>query len=433
MRKFQFPGLSAVVLIQAAMIVACQADDILRPSGKQPTMPRFNSILEGDQGLLPVNSITDPGFAVPLMTYPHRTAVAVLLSGTIDMTRNPNGTWYSNYSGALDATGIFVGSVYESCYAYVAIGTNATLHRAPGGCLTSPIPQGEWADTIIANGEGSIFRAGGVPLTPTERSNGCGPYGGEICYGYSGFQSYSIRRVPAQLELEGPPVVEPGTPITDSAKVSPQWVGGKKIPFVVQRWRWFRGDSVLDAPYPPLTNPSGCAPPASVDTNPAPCTITSDTSGVLEIDAIVNGIPETLRKNISVVRNARVCEGQVLKKWGRISSRYQANEEFRDGNPHRGRDVAGTEGTPIYSAEAGVVVDTTTGAQKPLIFTFSNTHRGRYGRVGLPLPIRKSIRATSRRQIAQNQIVCDRASRCTCRCPCRRIDPTAHSGYGNSN
>lgn len=358
MHKFRFPGLGAVVLIQAAMLVACQSDDILRPSGKQAPTPRLNSVLEGDQGLLPVTSITDPGFAVQLTTYAHRTAVSVLLSGTINMSRNPNGTWYSNYSGPLDGTGISVGGVYNSCYAYVAISTNATLHGPPGGCATSPTPQGEWADTIIANGEGSIFRAGGVPLTPTEGSNGCGPNGGEICYGYSGFQSYSIRRVPAVLELTGPPVVEPGTLITDSAKVSPQWVAAKKIPFVVQRWRWFRGDSVPTVPYPPnLTNPSGCTPPAAVDTNPALCTVTSDKSGVLEIDAIVNGIPETLRKNISVVAGGRACDEPVLKLWGRISSRFRVREEIRNFRKHRGVDVAVPESTEVYSAEAGTVVD----------------------------------------------------------------------------
>lgn len=357
MRKLQFPGLSAVVLIQAAMLVACQPDDILRPSAKQATTPRFNSVL-GDHGLLPVSSTTNPSFAVQLTTYAHRTAVSVLLSGTINMSSNPSGSWYSNYSGPLDGAGIYVNGVYDSCYATVSIRTNGTLHRAPGGCATSPTPQGEWADTIIANGEGSIFRSAGVPLTATEKSDGCGPYGGEICYEYSGFQAYSISRVPADLELTGRPVFEPGTSITDTAEVSPQWVAAKKIPFVVQRWRWFRGDSVPTVPYPPhLTNPSGCTPPAAVDTNPALCTIASDKSGVLEIDAIVNGVPETLRKNISVVAGGRACEKPVLKLWGRVSSRFQVKEKIRNFKKHRGMDTAVPESTEVYSAEAGTVVD----------------------------------------------------------------------------
>lgn len=359
------------------MLVACQPDDVVGPSAMRVPKGPLSSVLDGDFGILAVSSITNPAASATLTTYPHRTAVSVLLSGTISISSNPEGSYYSDYSGGLDGSGIFVHGVYYSCYAYVAIAYNATF-RPPGLCATWPTPRPEWADTIIVSGEGSIFRTGGIPLTTTEGQSGCGPNGGEICYAYSGSQTYTIRRVPAELALAGPPVVQPGTSITAEGTVSPQWVAAKKIPFVVQRWRWFRGDSMPPNPYPPnLTNPSGCTPPA-VDTNPAPCTVTSDKSGVLEIDAIVNGVPETLRKNISVVAGGRVCEGQVLKEWGRISSRYQANEALRKGKPHRGRDAAGELDTPVYAAEAGVVVDTTTGRGSGIRVIVRGNHNSYY-------------------------------------------------------
>lgn len=163
----------------------------------------------------------------------------------------------------------------------------------------------------------------------------------------------------------GPAAGRPGIALAESSKVSPSLVKGaqpngnpaQKTPFWVQSWRWYSGDSVKHTPYPftPI-NSETCTPPLA-DTNPALCslTLTPNTFGVLEIDAIVNGVRETRRKNVTVSDSARVCDGQVLKPWGRISSRYKVRERIRRNTEHRGSDQAAPEGTPVYAAEAGIV------------------------------------------------------------------------------
>jgi len=147
--------------------------------------------------------------------------------------------------------------------------------------------------------------------------------------------------------------VSPGTAVTVTGTVSPAWVKGQKIPFIVERWRWVPHEGTA------VVNPPGCSPPAE-DTNPALCTFSPQASGRLEIDAIVNGVTKTLTKNIGVVPDPRICSSKVLADSIYIA-RHFGKTDFIHKQGHTGRDYAlppptSSIGLPVYSAEAGTVV-----------------------------------------------------------------------------
>jgi murein DD-endopeptidase MepM/ murein hydrolase activator NlpD len=87
------------------------------------------------------------------------------------------------------------------------------------------------------------------------------------------------------------------------------------------------------------------------------CTWTPPTSGTLEIDAIVNGVPDTVRKNIGVAPNARLCSSKPLNDFWYITTEFSQVDASHKKGPHGGRDYAGpgVRGVPVFAAEAGTV------------------------------------------------------------------------------
>jgi murein DD-endopeptidase MepM/ murein hydrolase activator NlpD len=160
--------------------------------------------------------------------------------------------------------------------------------------------------------------------------------------------------VPADLALSGYAAVDPGNAVSVSATVAPQWVRDTRIPFSVQRWRWVPAKYLGLSTIP---NVPGCTPPEE-DTNPAVCSPTPATSGTLEIDAIVNGVPQTVRKNIGVVPNPRLCEAPALGGFWYITTYYNINDDSHRVVPHTGRDYAGdsVRGKPVHSVAPGTIV-----------------------------------------------------------------------------
>jgi hypothetical protein len=184
-------------------------------------------------------------------------------------------------------------------------------------------------------------------------NNGTGP-----CYQYSGSQDYIVGRIPANLTLTGLAGVKPNTTIADTAIVTPKLVKNTGIPFLVQSWLWVPvGVPPAFKELTPVVNPSGCRPPPLEDTNPAVCSLSAATSGRLEINAIVNGVPQTLRKNIGADSAARICSFPPLKDFWYITTQFSQIDPSHS-RPHTGRDQAGpgVRGIPVYAAEAGTVV-----------------------------------------------------------------------------
>lgn len=99
---------------------------------------------------------------------------------------------------------------------------------------------------------------------------------------------------------------------------------------------------------------SVCGIPAK-DTNPAKCTFPPGKHGVLTLVALVNGVPETHRKNISVVTNPRVCTSKALDDWWPITTNFgTVSQTHPDG--HTGRDYGAPKGVRVYAVESGTVV-----------------------------------------------------------------------------
>ena len=345
----------SIAFLALVLLGACRAD-MLAP--RVPTAPRL-SILPPDVGVLWVTMDTNPQASATLTTYPYRTAIAMHLAGNISMTSN-NG-YYSLYSGPLDGRGVRSG---DFCYAYVRVTYNALDHGPSDYCVESPSPPpyGVWEDTAIVSAQGRIYRMAGVPLAASEGpSPGTCNIGRQTegpCYHYSGSQDYVVGRIPATLTLTGLAAVTPNTYDTVTGPVLPQWVHNLKIPFAVETWLWVPAGvpPYFIAP-PPVVNPTGCSPPAE-DTNPAVCSLKPATSGRVEINAIVNGVPQTLRKNIGAVDNARICSSPPLKDFWYVTTQFGQIDASHPKKPHTGRDQAGpgVRGTPVYSVEGGTVV-----------------------------------------------------------------------------
>jgi hypothetical protein len=345
MRMLRALRTSVIVLCPAIILVACRPDTVLAPAAPAPRT--LSNVLADDDGQLPVAGSTSPSASAALTNYPYLTAVALRLSGTISMTSN--SAYYSAYNGPLDGHGILASS---DCYAYVRF-TYSGSNYGPQTCAAWPSPQSVWEDTAFVSGPAGVFRVGGVPLSGEEElAHGMCNHLTQPCYEYSGFQTYHVNRVPAELTLAGYAGVDPGNAVTVSASVAPKYVRDMGIPFLVQRWRWVPANF---SGLPTIPNVPGCTPPAD-GTNPAVCTPTPATSGTLEIDAIVNGVPETARKNIGVAPKARVCSAKVLKDFWDITAYYNHIDAVHS-DPHVGRDYAddGIRGTPVYAAEAGTV------------------------------------------------------------------------------
>jgi hypothetical protein len=350
MSKIPSAALNGIVLCCIAILGACRHDSLLDPV--VPVVSRSSSLLDAD--LLGLTSSTNPAQSKTLTTYAYRTAISMQLSWTISMTSDH--AYGSSYVGPLDGHGILSGD----CYAFVRILYGSGSY-GPRPCVAWPSPPVDavWEDSAFVIGSGSIVRVAGVPLSADESSAGGCNHGTTQCYTYTGTQSYVIGRIPAKLTLTGPAGVSPNTAVTINGAVAPQWVKNMGIPFIVQRWRWVGAGSAPDFnELAPIVNPTGCTIPQAEDTNPAVCTRTPATSGTLEIDAIVNGVPDTVRKNVGVAANARLCSSKPLNDFWYITTEFSQVDASHQKGPHAGRDYAGpgVRGVPVFAAEAGTVI-----------------------------------------------------------------------------
>jgi hypothetical protein len=272
----------------AAVLSACGRDSIINPEESlAPRSPAFSLEPPSASGTLGITSPTDPSARVDLVTYPDPIFVEVRLSGWITLTTNEGGGYYvAGYSGPLYGPGIWIDSVFQSCYVAVMI-YHTYGPYVFGPCYRPPSPGGapEHVDTALFKGAVTISRGGPVPLASWESSGSCGG----PCYTYSGSQTYSITPVRFDMALTADKEVIPSPQaVKFQAGSVPFAYEYNAVPFRVTNWEWRAEDGTAGQTVP-------CSPSSN------PCSTVVKESGTMTVTALVNGFEQTKSVKVEVI------------------------------------------------------------------------------------------------------------------------------------
>lgn len=113
LQRLQFFVLSAVACL------GCTDNELATSPKMVATAPELQIVPPSMTDMpLSVSIFGTPDNSITLPTYGDTVLVELRLSGTIGVTAQPDAP-LQGYSGPLDGSGEFVGSVYQSCYAKV--------------------------------------------------------------------------------------------------------------------------------------------------------------------------------------------------------------------------------------------------------------------------------------------------------------------------
>ena len=191
-----------------------------------------------------------------------------------------NPSHYGQLNQTLDAKGFYTNG---NCRAgvYVSIGQTSI------GYCTGAINPPQTDKWTIAEGQERVT----WNPNPTDiwnfSNHVCGP-GTSPCYTYDGSFTVTIDRLPATLSMvPSRYVVVAGGPVSVTAKATPSSAQGFTVPFTVQDWQW--------------TPDGGSAGP--VCGSLAICNFSPNASGTIQVNAIVNGVPQSKSTHIRVLCN----------------------------------------------------------------------------------------------------------------------------------
>lgn len=348
---FRARSFTGIVLVSVAVGSGCSGDRLVGVHDDVvPNEPRMSgsSGFDFDFDLAPSNSTEGVG-PVTIGSYSEATLVEVHATGIRAYYKSQWAGWYSgvgDYVGHWDAAGI---GGPAGCRGHVQI--RGSLQGAVGPCDIWNTANGSWRVLGVLKG---TVTARWIPGPPSQAAcNGqLPPYG--PCFNFGdGSYAGTVTRIPAEHTLSSPPAVPPATSVTFSTAATPtrlkifpdlpNQTAETVMPYTVKAWRFRRESGQLQS--------LGYLP--GPGTNPVWKTFTPISSGYLEIEALVNGVLETQRKNISVANNPITCESPVLKEWWPISSQFGKR---RPSGPHMGRDIASPTGNPVFSPTGGVVL-----------------------------------------------------------------------------
>ena len=278
-----------------------------------------------------------PDNSITLPTYGDTVLVELRLSGTIGVTAQPDAP-LQGYSGPLDGSGEFVGSVYQSCYAKVQFAYDTLGRSGPAPCFTTPTANSPWVDTLRVKGHGTASRNAGVPEF--------GPCLHAPCHVYDGEQLVSVTPLSALLQISATGTTHvPGGTITFTASVSPDHLHNIAVPLKILSWQW--------------TPTGGSGQTVACSTPVNPCSVAVQEDGSMKVTALANGAEQFASVGITLVTwtGPSPCPGPALTRSPHpISSPFgKPRPQLGENYPHTGDDYSASTGDTIFSPRAGTV------------------------------------------------------------------------------
>lgn len=192
------------VILSVSLNVACR--DVETPTAPSNPVKRSvpdrptESILQS----LPIFSapLMVEGSNLPLPTYSFNEGVKVeiKIEGLVTVRSDPRAPYVNKDILDLDGKGIWVGTIYNTCFVAAKISYPSATPRSefgPGNGCTYPRDMKDYIDTGVVRGSGTAIRTFGIP----EPSPGvCDTID---CHTYSGSQLITIRPLLAKLDFKG--------------------------------------------------------------------------------------------------------------------------------------------------------------------------------------------------------------------------------------
>jgi hypothetical protein len=213
-----------------------------------------------------------------LGSYTYPTLAEVKVTGMLTRSYSNYPAIWGAYAGAtvgpFDASGEFIWSMYD-CFGYVSVSFSSSgwVGFCDYGNYTPATST--WSTMATVQGNGIV-----AWTQPYTGSSVCDGVGQPPCFEFTGSFDVSVTPVAANFVLRpSRHVVVQGDSVTFWARRSPS-----NVPFQIQGWTW--------------TPDGGTATSVSCDTV---CVTTPNTSGTMQVSAIVNGVPSTKSVHIRVL------------------------------------------------------------------------------------------------------------------------------------
>jgi hypothetical protein len=317
------------------LALAC-TDNELPSATKSIPHPGYLIVPPSASGVAIPTSDSTPAANIGLPSYANQVIVEVGVSGLISMTSSPQ-TAVQPYNGPLDGSGIMVFGVWNACYVNITFSWSLLGTIGPGPCLSPPSQRSSWADTVLVQGNGTVKRGPGVPQYTADCNY-------SRCHSYSGTQTAWVTPLPASLGLGvNPDSGMAGAQISFYAGTNPLYIKNIQVPLKILSWQWTAnggsGQTVT------------CAQPVN------PCVINVMESGSMQLTALVNGAEQSRSVGVGIWPLAAPCPAPVLANHPLVKDEYYAVDPPLHYDPHLGRDLRASDGSPVKSARDGIVVD----------------------------------------------------------------------------